>query len=105
LPRATDLADLLVKSGVPFRTSHEIIGKLVREAEERGVSLRDLPQEVYSAAHPAFADGVAHVFDWERSVEARDLPGGTSRRAVMAQIEEARRRLGEETGAQRSMQP
>jgi len=91
---ATDLADLLVRSGVPFRQTHEIVGRLVREAEERGVSLMDLPVEVFSAAHPAFADGVAHVFDWERSVEARDLPGGTSRRAVMAQIEEAKARLG-----------
>jgi argininosuccinate lyase len=90
---ATDLADLLVRGGVPFRTSHEIIGKLVREAEERGVSLRDLPQDVFTEANPAFAGGVAHVFDWERSVEARNVPGGTSRRAVEAQIEEVKARL------------
>lgn len=90
---ATDLADHLVRSGVPFRTSHEVIGKLVREAEVRGVSLRELPQEVFTAADPAFSGGVDHLFDWERSVEARDLPGGTSRRAVQAQIAEARKRL------------
>jgi argininosuccinate lyase len=90
---ATDLADVLVRAGVPFRRSHEIIGELVREAEDRGVSLPELPPEVFIGAHPAFDQGVQEIFDWERSVEARDVPGGTSRRAVTAQLEEARRRL------------
>jgi len=90
---ATDLADVLVRAGVPFRRSHEIIGELVREAEDRGVGLSDLPADVFVGAHPAFEGGVQGIFDWERSVEARDVPGGTSRRSVEAQLDEARRRL------------
>ncbi len=90
---ATDLADYLVKAGVPFRESHEILGGLVREAEERGVPLSGLPDDVFGKAHVAFAEGFRAIFDWERSVEARDTVGGTSRRAVQAQIDEARGRL------------
>lgn len=92
---ATDLADVLVRAGVPFRRSHEIIGELVREAEDRNVPLTQLPEEVFVGAHPAFADAVPDVFDWERSVEARDVPGGTSRQAILAQLEEAKERLQE----------
>ncbi|MEX1257985.1 MAG: argininosuccinate lyase [Gemmatimonadota bacterium] len=87
---ATDLADVLVRAGVPFRRSHEIVGELVREAEDRGVGLAELPDEVFVGAHPAFGSGVREFFDWERSVEARDVPGGTSRRAVLAQLDAAR---------------
>jgi argininosuccinate lyase len=91
---ATDLADVLVRAGVPFRQSHDIVGALVREAEETGVSLAHLPEGRFEAHHPALGDGAAAaVFDWERSVEARDTPGGTSRRRVMEQMEAARARL------------
>jgi argininosuccinate lyase len=95
---ATDLADVLVRAGVPFRRSHEIIGELVREAEDRGVTLVELPDEVFAGAHPAFEEGVRAVFDWERSVESRSVPGGTARSAVLAQLEEARRRLAPDPG-------
>ncbi len=98
---ATDMADILVRAGVPFRKSHEIIGGLVREAEERGVGLFDLPEEVFRAASPRLPKRVADVFDWERSVESRDVPGGTSRRAVLEQIQQALGELerSEETGS------
>jgi argininosuccinate lyase len=90
---ATDLADVLVRAGVPFRRSHEIIGALVREAEDRGIALSELPDEDFAAAHPAFGPGFRDALDSERSVEARDVPGGTSRKSVRAQIEVARARL------------
>lgn len=90
---ATDLADYLVRAGVPFRESHEVIGRLVRRAEEEGSSLSDLPQEAFTAEHPAFGADVRDVFDWRRSADSRDSDGGTSRRSVLAQIAEARRRL------------
>ncbi len=92
---ATDLADVLVRAGVPFRQSHEIVGALVREAEEAGIPLSALPEARFEAHHPALGDGAANeVFDWVRSVESRDSPGGTSRRRVLAQMEMARERLG-----------
>lgn len=90
---ATDLADYLVRRGVPFRESHEAVGMLVREAEAEGCSLEDLSDEVFRRAHASFAEDVRDVFSWERSVEARSVPGGTARAAVTDQIAEARRRL------------
>ena len=91
---ATDLADHLVRHGVPFRESHEVIGRLVRRAEEEGVPLSRLPLEAFHEAHAAFGDDVHETFDWERSVDARDGDGGTSRRAVEAQIGAAREAVG-----------
>ena len=90
---ATDLADVLVRAGVPFRRSHEIIGELVREAEDREVPLTELPAEVFAGAHPVFEEGVRQIFDWERSVESRAVQGGTARSAVLAQLRDARDRL------------
>lgn len=84
---ATDLADVLVRAGVPFRQAHDIVGAVVREAEESGHSLSELPDEAFSRHHPALGDGAARAaFDWEASVEARDVPGGTSRARVLEQI-------------------
>ncbi|MDT8342355.1 MAG: argininosuccinate lyase [Longimicrobiales bacterium] len=84
---ATDLADYLVRAGVPFRRSHEAVGTLVRVAEERGSPLEALEDADFRAAHPAFGADVRAVFDWERSVEARAAAGGTARGAVEAQLE------------------
>lgn len=91
---ATDLADFLVRKGVPFRESHGIVGRAVRESEDRGVSLSSLPVEAFQAIHPAFDGEVLGVFSWERSVEARAVPGGTARKAVLAQMDRAREALG-----------
>jgi argininosuccinate lyase len=90
---ATDLADQLVRQGIPFRRSHEVVGHLVLRAEEAGVPLAELPVEAFLAAAPEFGDDVRAVFDWERSVEARSALGGTARAAVRTQIAEAGRRL------------
>lgn len=95
---ATDLADYLVRRGVPFRDTHEIVGRLVRRAEENGLGLMDLPEDVFREAHPAFGPDVGEVFDWLRSVDARDGVGGTSRRSVAAQLERARRSLEQRPG-------
>ncbi len=83
---ATDLADYLVRRGVPFRRSHRLVGELVRRAETLNVPLKDLPLFEYQAVHPAFAEDVYAVFDFKRSVEARDVEGGTAPTAVRAQI-------------------
>ncbi|MDH3272208.1 MAG: argininosuccinate lyase [Gemmatimonadota bacterium] len=92
---ATDLADYLVRRGVPFRRSHEVVGRIVRRSEERGVPLSELPLAELRAEHEAFEDDVAAVFDWESSVEAREASGGTSFTSVTAQIESARERIDE----------
>ncbi len=91
---ATDLADFLVRRGVPFRESHEVIGRLVRRAEEAGVPLSSLEVHTFQEEHPAFEADVLEVFDWTRSVDSRDSAGGTSRRSVVEQIEAARAHIG-----------
>jgi argininosuccinate lyase len=90
---ATDLADYLVRKGVPFRTSHEVVGRLVRRAEGRGVPLSGLELAELRAEHEAFEADVRGVFDWVASVDARDVEGGTSARSVRAQLADAARRL------------
>jgi argininosuccinate lyase len=95
---ATDLADYLVRRGVPFRRSHDAVGRLVRRAEELGCSIEELADDDFRDANAAFEDNVRDVFDWERSVEARQATGGTARVAVERQIGRARRRLDAPTG-------
>ena len=91
---ATDLADYLVRAGVPFREAHQVLGTVVRTAEERGLALDDLPLDAFQEAHSAFGPDVLDVFSWEGAVEARQVPGGTARSAVMDQISRAAHRLG-----------
>ncbi len=92
---ATDLADYLVRRGVPFRTTHEVVGRLVRKSEESRVSLSELPLDALRAEHDAFEQDVRDVFDWLRSADARDSDGGTSLRAVRDQLDEVAVRLAE----------
>jgi argininosuccinate lyase len=92
---ATDLADYLVRKGVPFRQSHHLVGEAVRLADALGVSLQELDLVEYQAIHPEFAPDVYGCFDPHASVEARDAVGGTSPMAVRIQIEQARALLGQ----------
>ena len=87
---ATDLAEYLVRKGVPFRESHHIAGAAVRMAEVQGVALPDLPLEDLQTLHKAFAEDVAEVWSFEASVDRRDVAGGTSRRSVQEQIDRLR---------------
>mgnify|MGYP001411648196 FL=1 len=98
---ATDLADYLVKKGVPFRETHGVVGRLVRLAEEEGLPLSELSIDTLQNEHEAFEEDVVGVFDWERSVEVRDTIGGTSLRAVQEQLEEVSAQLsGIDTAAE-----
>lgn len=87
---ATDLAEYLVRKGVPFRDSHHVAGAAVRMAENQGVALTGLALEDLQTLHKAFAEDVAAVWSFESSVESRDVPGGTSRRSVLEQIDRLR---------------
>jgi argininosuccinate lyase len=91
---ATDLADYLVRRGVPFRRSHHLVGQVVRRALKRGVPLRELPLEEFREVTEEFGEDVYQVFDFRRSVEARDSYGGTATQAVRQQLARARERLG-----------
>jgi len=90
---ATDLADYLVRKGVPFRSSHQYVGKAILRAEELGVGLSELDLAEYQALHPAFGADLYAALDFGLSVERRGATGGTARTAVRAQIRRARRLL------------
>jgi argininosuccinate lyase len=87
---ATDLADYLVRKGIPFRQSHHLVGQAVRRAEELDVSLNNLELAEYQAIDPAFAEDLYTALSFQRSVEARYVEGGTAPAAVQAQIKQAR---------------
>lgn len=84
---ATDLAEYLVRKGVPFRQTHHISGEAVRLSEERGVQLTDLTLADLQTLSPLFTADVMDVWSFDTSVERRDIVGGTSKRAVLEQVE------------------
>ena len=90
---ATDLADYLVKKGLPFRQAHHVVGAVVRMASDQGVALSELELEALQGVSNYFADDVATVFDYGRSVAQRSSHGGTAPVAVKEQIERAKARL------------
>jgi argininosuccinate lyase len=90
---ATDIADYLVKKGLPFREAHEVVGGLVREAEQRRCELHELPMDVYGAASPHFAADVLEI-TVESALAARDIPGGTAPRQVRFAAAALRAALG-----------
>ncbi len=99
---ATDLADYLVRKGMPFRDAHEAVARAVREAESRAKDLADLPLGELRAFAPLAADDVYAVLTLEGSVASRDHEGGTAPARVRAAAEAALAAIGaEESGAGR----
>ena len=91
---ATDVADFLVRAGIPFRTAHEMVGRLVRAAEEADTTIDRLSPEAFTDVSEAFAGAdLARLFDPLVSLEARAGVGGTAPAAVRDQIAELRRRV------------
>ena len=90
---ATDLADYLVKKGLPFRDAHETVAHAVRVAIERGVDLAALPLEVLQGFHPSIGPEVAQVLTLRGSMHARAVVGGTAPGQVRTQIDRHRARL------------
>jgi len=90
---ATDLADYLVRKGVPFRDAHEVVARAVREAERAGVELASLPLSSLKKFSPKIGPDVSRVLSLEGSVAARKHPGGTAPVAVRRAVARARRRL------------
>lgn len=93
---ATDLADYLVRKGVPFRDAHEVVGKAVRHGIERGLDLSELPLDELQAFSDQIDSDVFDVLTLEGSVASRAHFGGTAPDAVRARIREARAALENE---------
>jgi argininosuccinate lyase len=92
---ATDVADLLVRRGVPFREAHGIVGGLVRHAIDTGRTLSELPVEEVTERAPQLDTGLAEVLRRESVLESKVSEGGTALAAVREQIVRARRVLQE----------
>ncbi|MBK1717640.1 argininosuccinate lyase [Thiocystis violacea] len=90
---ATDLADYLVRRGIPFRDAHEIVGKAVGLGVREGRDLAELTLDELRGFSPAIGEDVFGVLTLEGSVAARDHIGGTAPAQVRAAIERGRRRL------------
>ncbi|MDQ6621236.1 MAG: argininosuccinate lyase [Pseudomonadota bacterium] len=93
---ATDLADYLVRKGMPFRDAHEAVARAVREAEVRGAGLAELALPDLQKFAGVIAEDVYAVLTLEGSVASRDLPGGTAPSRVRRAVHEARRALATE---------
>ncbi|RAW28472.1 Argininosuccinate lyase [Phytophthora cactorum] len=83
---ATDLAEYLVRKGVPFRETHHVAGAAVRLAEDKNKALSALTFEELSTLHPKFEEDVLEVWNFDVSVERKNVTGGTSKSAVQKQI-------------------
>ena len=90
---ATDLADYLVKQGLPFREAHEAVARAVRAAVDQGCDLADLPLSELQAFSPLVGADVYHVLTLEGSLAQRCHLGGTAPVAVRAAVDRARARL------------
>ncbi|MCW2841961.1 MAG: argH [Aeromicrobium sp.] len=90
---ATDIAEWLVREGVPFRDAHEISGACVQACEVRGIELWDLSDDDFAAISPALTPGVRDVLSVEGSIGSRDARGGTAQVRVAEQLAELRARL------------
>jgi argininosuccinate lyase len=95
---ATDIAEWLVRQGVPFRVAHEAAGECVRVAETRGAGLDELTDDELATIHPALTPRVRDVLTVGGSVSSRDARGGTA----PARVAEQRERLVERVAEHRA---
>ncbi len=91
---ATDLADYLVKKGLPFRDAHETVAHAVKAAISHQVDLSELPLSVLQGFHPSIEKDVFNVLSLRGSLNARNVLGGTAPAQVKVQIARHKKRLG-----------
>jgi argininosuccinate lyase len=90
---ATDLADYLVKKGLPFRDAHEVVGQTVAWCESNSCMLADMPLEKLRKFSTLIEQDVYKVLTLEGSMAARDHVGGTAPAQVRQALQQARKRL------------
>ena len=83
---ATDLADYLVRKGVPFRDTHHISGQCVAFSEKTGTPMNQMKISDFKTIDARFEEDILACFDYEKSVEMRSASGGTSKKSVLEQI-------------------
>jgi argininosuccinate lyase len=90
---ATDLADYLVKKGLPFRDAHEVVAHAVKHAIGQGLDLSQLPLATLQGLHASIGDDVYALLTLRGSLEARSVLGGTAPEQVRHQLQRHRQRL------------
>jgi argininosuccinate lyase len=90
---ATEAADYLVRKGVPFRHAHDIVGKVLRAAEQSGTSWLELPMEALQQISPSFAADFAGSLNVASALAAKNVSGGTAPDSVRAAISDLESRL------------
>ena len=90
---ATEAADYLVRKGVPFRQAHDMVGKMLREAEKQNVPWTELPLETLKKISPAFEADFVNSLSVDAALAARKVPGGTAPESVRAAIADLEARL------------
>jgi argininosuccinate lyase len=90
---ATEAADYLVRKGVPFRQAHDIVGKILREAEQTGKSWLELPLETLQKLSPSFAPDFADGLNVVSALAAKKVSGGTAPDSVRAAVDGLESRL------------
>jgi argininosuccinate lyase len=90
---ATDLADYLVRKGVPFRQAHHAVGAVVAAAEKKRKRLSELTLDEFQVVHDGFAADVLEVFNLNKAMDARKIPGAPGRAEVKRQLQSWRKRL------------
>src|ERR1700682_3372610 len=90
---ATEAADYLVRRGIPFRQAHDIVGKLLSQAERENKKWTQLPLSELKKLSPAFEDDFFDGLNVESALAAKSVPGGTARESVRAACEELENKL------------
>jgi argininosuccinate lyase len=99
---ATEAADYLVRKGMPFRQAHDIVGKVLREAEKRNISWTALPVDALKSISSAFDSDLAASLTLDAALASKKVPGGTALESVRAAIADLEARLNKKastTGA------
>jgi argininosuccinate lyase len=99
---ATEAADYLARKGIPFRQAHDIVGKVLREAEKQGVSFTSLPSEKLRQISDAFDADFAKSLSVDAALAAKKVPGGSAPESVRAAIADMEARVNKKatkTGA------
>ena len=90
---ATEAADYLVRKGIPFRQAHDIVGKVLREAEKQNVPWTSLPLETLKIISPAFEADFVSGLTVDAALAAKKVPGGTAPESVRAAISDLQDRI------------
>jgi argininosuccinate lyase len=91
---STEIADYLVNRGVPFREAHEIVGKVLRAAEQEGKTIREMPLERLKTFSGEFGDDLNTMLTLDSALARRNGPGGTAPSSVRAALNQFKARVG-----------